>query len=178
MPACQEPTGFSLFDWRAWLHPNGTNAQWQRQDVCEGKGDLQAGTDWKRLAQDWQIPHGRTTELCIHHSWWWVHMHQKKILWHSIITANELGCEYQRYLDSYHLLGTEQTPCQNDPAHHAQYCVWPKYPTITYSHSRVLVPPTPPLLCPTIPVTIVWLRSSPVLRLLLQQFCFCCTQTG
>lgn len=60
--------------------------------------------------------------------------------------------------------------------HHAQYCVWPKYPTITSSHSRVLVPTTLPLLCRTIPMATVWHRGSPVLRLLLQQFCFCCTQ--
>lgn len=143
----------------------------------KGKEDLQAGTDWKRLAQDWQS--SWKNNWVMHPSFMMVAAHApKKFLWHSIITANELGCERQRYLDSYHLLEMERTLCQNDPAHHVQYCVWPKYSTITSSHSRVLVPPTtPPLLYPAIAMATVWHRSSPVQRLLLQQFCFCCTQT-
>lgn len=76
VPARQEPPGFSLFEGHNFVLKGQKHSDSGRIYV-KGKEDLQAGTDWKRLAQNWQIAHGRTPELWIHHSWRWVHMHQK-----------------------------------------------------------------------------------------------------
>lgn len=88
-----------------------------------------AGCTWKerrtsKLAQTWKDWH-RIGKLLMEEQLSYASTIYD-VLWHSIIIANELGCEYQRYLDSYHLLETDQTPCQNNPAHHVQYHVWPK----------------------------------------------------
>lgn len=76
VPARQEPPGFSLFEGHNFVLKGQKHSDSGRIYV-KGKEDFQAGTDWKRLAQDWQIAHGGTPELWIHHSWRWVHMHQK-----------------------------------------------------------------------------------------------------